>query len=105
MTMLLFDDVLDAETDTPDISAFSKSLLPTQLAAISRLFSEQLARSDDESRISILSRLAHYRRALPHWPILPWATIEELLLEQTSAVAQITAWRGVRSTFPTAGRD
>lgn len=82
LLFILFEDALDPSTTTPDILAATRSLLPTQLAIVSTIFSDHLTRSDDETRILALNKLSRIRAAMPQWPILPWRLIEELLSEQ-----------------------
>lgn len=93
--LILFEDALDSAVSSPDAMAAIGSLLASQLAIISIYFSDHLIRSDDETRVLVLNKLSLIQIAMPHWPILSWKTIEELLAEQVAAVAQITSWRGV----------
>jgi hypothetical protein len=95
LLLILFEDALDPQMTTPDVLAVTGSLLPTQLAIVSTFFSDCLTRSDDETRVRVLNKLSQIHIAMPHWPILPWKTIEDLLSEQVAAVAQISSWRGV----------
>ena len=95
LLLTLFEDALDPRTTSPDTLAITESLLPTQLAIVSAYLSDHLTRSDDETRVHVLNKLSQIHSAMPHWPILPWRIIEELLSEQVAAVAQVASWRGV----------
>lgn len=97
LVIMLFEEISDPNTTSPDTLAVLGNVLPTQLSTLSRYFADYLIRSDDETRLHFLTKLARLRRVVPNWPILSWTTLEDLLGEQVAAVTQITSWRGVSS--------
>jgi hypothetical protein len=86
-----------------------RSVLPTQLAALTSCFEEYLVQSSDEKRLSLLARLHRLRNALPDWPgeltssggelllmaVISWRVMDELLVETSGTISQITPARSV----------
>ncbi|WVQ84347.1 hypothetical protein IAT38_006499 [Cryptococcus sp. DSM 104549] len=88
LILLFFDVILDTREVIPDNLIILRSLLPTQLRAMSACFEEHLVKSSDERRLVLLARLETLRKALPDWPIVSWSVIEELMLEEEASVTQ-----------------
>jgi len=68
LLVLFFEALLDHTDVGPDNLVILRSILPTQLAAITSCFEEYLVQSSDERRLSLMARLHRLRNALPNWP-------------------------------------
>jgi hypothetical protein len=90
-------DLVEPSSQSLEHLALLGSLLPTQLMAVTKCFESHLARASDEDRLSLLCDLLRIRPVLPHWAILSWNVLEELLAEQVTAVTQMNSWRNVSS--------
>ena len=68
LVVLFFEALLDHTDVNPDNLVILRSMLPTQLKAISECFEDYLVQSSDERRLGLVTQLHRFRLVLPSWP-------------------------------------
>jgi hypothetical protein len=108
LIILFFEALLDHTDAGPEKLVILRTLLPVQLKALSECFEEYLAQASDAGRLGLMARLQRLRIALPSWPgksrstpqafltaVLSWKALDDLLIEISASIAQITPARSV----------
>lgn len=98
IVLLFMEALLDPANISPADQAIRDGLLPSHLQVFSSIFEAHLTQGTDESRLVLSCRLRPLVDSFPNWPILAWSAIEEILVDNSNSITQMTQAKSTQST-------